>query len=277
MLLPIDWHMFAREASTTPDSSRLQTFRHLGDCLRSESSCCMSWHTCCIQASCIWMVFSYKASTARALTWSTPRQERRTRIGLEHLKIVINYDSWRHFVRTRGFFWISVSGLWTCPRCPKKRISRFRCQIRVYYTFPFFNFALGFLRRSSLTDEAEQASQKMLSWLRAATWAVDEHVSLRLFGTCMSCTHQRHLTSGHCSAYRCAELRPPVRWRLCVLDMHGPNRLKGGPEPSNFEDLCLVNVSVKYFRKLCFGTSKIQLNWNIWKPFLKSSPFYFSG
>jgi len=36
--------------------------------------------------------------------------------------------------------------------------------------------------------------------------------------------------------------------------------LKGGPEPSNFEDLCLVNVSVKYFSKLCFGTSKIQLN-----------------
>jgi len=53
--------------------------------------------------------------------------------------------------------------------------------------------------------------------------------------------------------------------------------LKGGPEPSNFEDLCLVNVSVKYFSKLCFGTSKIQLNCNIWKPFLKSSPLDFSG
>jgi len=36
--------------------------------------------------------------------------------------------------------------------------------------------------------------------------------------------------------------------------------LKGGPEPSNFEDLCLVNVSVKYFSKPCFGTSKIELN-----------------
>jgi len=36
--------------------------------------------------------------------------------------------------------------------------------------------------------------------------------------------------------------------------------VKGGPEPSNFEDLCLVNVSVKYFSKLCFGTSKNQLN-----------------
>ena len=34
--------------------------------------------------------------------------------------------------------------------------------------------------------------------------------------------------------------------------------IKGGPEPSNFEDLCLVNVSVKYFSKLCFGTNKIQ-------------------
>jgi len=34
--------------------------------------------------------------------------------------------------------------------------------------------------------------------------------------------------------------------------------LKGGPEPSNFEDLCLVNVSVKYSSKLCFGTIKIQ-------------------
>ena len=33
---------------------------------------------------------------------------------------------------------------------------------------------------------------------------------------------------------------------------------KGGPEPSNFEDLCLVNVSVKYFNNLCFGTIKIQ-------------------
>jgi len=32
---------------------------------------------------------------------------------------------------------------------------------------------------------------------------------------------------------------------------------KGGPEPSNFEDLCLVNVSVKYFSKICFGTIKI--------------------
>ena len=57
-------------------------------------------------------------------------------------------------------------------------------------------------------------------------------------------------------------------------DFH--RNVKGGPESSNFEDLCLVNVSVKYFSKLCFGTSKIQLNCNIWKPFLKSSPFDFS-
>ena len=31
--------------------------------------------------------------------------------------------------------------------------------------------------------------------------------------------------------------------------------VKGGPEPSNFEDLCLVNVSVKYFSKLRFGSN----------------------
>jgi len=52
--------------------------------------------------------------------------------------------------------------------------------------------------------------------------------------------------------------------------------LKGGPELLNFEDLCLVNVNVKYFRKLCFTTRKFQLNWNIWKPSLKSSPLDFS-
>ena len=34
--------------------------------------------------------------------------------------------------------------------------------------------------------------------------------------------------------------------------------LKGGPEPLNFEDFCLVNVNVKYFSKLFFGTIKIQ-------------------
>ena len=57
--------MCAREASTTPDSSRLQTFRNLGDCLRSESSYCKSRHTCCSPASCIRMAYLYKASTAR--------------------------------------------------------------------------------------------------------------------------------------------------------------------------------------------------------------------
>ena len=35
-------------------------------------------------------------------------------------------------------------------------------------------------------------------------------------------------------------------------------QIKGGPEPSNLEDLCLVNVSVKYLSKPCFGTIKIQ-------------------
>jgi len=59
--------MWAGEVSTTPDSSRLQTFRHqrLNDCLSSEYSCCKSRHTCCSQASSIWMVYSYKAWTAR--------------------------------------------------------------------------------------------------------------------------------------------------------------------------------------------------------------------
>jgi len=34
--------------------------------------------------------------------------------------------------------------------------------------------------------------------------------------------------------------------------------IKGGPEPLNFEELYLVNVSVKYFSKLCLATIKIQ-------------------
>jgi len=51
-------------------------------------------------------------------------------------------------------------------------------------------------------------------------------------------------------------------------------RIKGGPENLKFEDL--LWMSVKYFSKLCFGTSKIELNWNIWKPFLKSSTFDFN-
>jgi len=45
--------------------------------------------------------------------------------------------------------------------------------------------------------------------------------------------------------------------------------VKGGPEPSNFEDLCLMNVSVKYFSKLCFGTSKIQDELNFLKTTLE--------
>jgi len=40
-----DAHTCAREASRTPDSSRHRTFRHLHDCLCSESSYCTSRHT----------------------------------------------------------------------------------------------------------------------------------------------------------------------------------------------------------------------------------------
>jgi len=45
--------------------------------------------------------------------------------------------------------------------------------------------------------------------------------------------------------------------------------LEGRPEPSIFEDLCLVNVSVKYFSKLCFGTIKIQPELKYLKPILE--------
>ena len=122
----------------------------------------------------------------------------------------MNYDSRRHFIRTRGYFWISGSGLWTCQRCPKKRISRFRCQIRVYYTFLFFIFALGFLRRSSLSDNAEQASQKMLSWptlgapVRAAA-AAGEMARMRAWHACseQSCGHAFSKPACACSGCRC--------------------------------------------------------------------------
>jgi len=50
---------------------------------------------------------------------------------------------------------------------------------------------------------------------------------------------------------------------IIIIDVffrHGNDLfLKSGPEPSNFKHLCLVNVSVKYFSKLCFGTSKIHI------------------
>jgi len=86
-----------------------------------------------------------------------------------------------------------------------------------------------FLRRSSLSDDAEQASRKMLSWSTAAARAgareLDQKVSLRLFGTCMSCTHRRHLTGGRSSAHWSAPREPLVRWRGCVHDMHVPNSL----------------------------------------------------
>jgi len=51
---------------------------------------------------------------------------------------------------------------------------------------------------------------------------------------------------------------------------------KGGPEPSNFEDLCLVNVKVKYFSKLCFGTIKmIQPEMKYLKPILEGFTSWF--
>jgi len=63
-----------------------------------------------------------------------------------------------------------------------------------------------------------------------------------------------------------------VNWiplRICVRSRNTQPHLKGGPEPSNFEDLCLVNVSVKYFSKLCFGTMKIQPELKYLKPILE--------
>jgi len=51
--------------------------------------------------------------------------------------------------------------------------------------------------------------------------------------------------------------------------------IKGGPEPSNFEDLCLVNVSVKDFSKLCFGTIKIQPELKYLKTILEVFTFLF--
>jgi len=51
--------------------------------------------------------------------------------------------------------------------------------------------------------------------------------------------------------------------------------IKGGPEPSNFDDLCLVNVSVKYFSKLCFGNIKIQPELKNLKTILEVFTFLF--
>ena len=96
--------------------------------------------------------------------------------------------------------------------------------------FPYFRHVWNiFLRRSLFSDNAKEASRKMLSWLTAAgregARELDDHVSLRLFGTCMSCTHRRHLTGGRSSAHRSAPQQPLVRWRRCVHDMHVPNSL----------------------------------------------------
>jgi len=70
MLSLIDSHMCACETSRTPDSSRPQTFRHLRDCLRSESSYCADRHTCCSPS---YIAFEWSICTRhhqRALAWS---------------------------------------------------------------------------------------------------------------------------------------------------------------------------------------------------------------
>jgi len=69
------------------------------------------------------------------------------------------------FYKDPRIFLDSRIWLMNFPRCPEKRISRFRCQIRGYYTFLFFIFR--FLRRLSLSDE--EAVRKMLSWPTMAT------------------------------------------------------------------------------------------------------------
>jgi len=52
----------------------------------------------------------------------------------------------------------------------------------------------------------------------------------------------------------------PRRYKRTFLCGRDQYRFKGGPEPKNIEDmrLCIVNMSVKYLSKLCFGTIKIQ-------------------
>ena len=48
---------------------------------------------------------------------------------------------------------------------------------------------------------------------------------VRLFGTCMPCTHHHHLTGNRTSAQWSAPRQLLVRWRGCVHDMHVPNSL----------------------------------------------------
>ena len=66
----------------------------------------------------------------------------------------------------------------------------------------YFGMFEIFWRRSSLSDDAEETSRKMLSWSTAATRScaheVDGHVSLRLIGTCMSFTVRPHQTRPNC-------------------------------------------------------------------------------
>jgi len=59
------------------------------------------------------------------------------------------------------------------------------------------------------------------------------------------------------------------KWRNNPAHLNRDSLFKGGPEPSSFEDLCLVNVSVKYFSKLCFGTIQIQPELKYLKPILE--------
>ena len=59
-------------------------------------------------------------------------------------------------------------------------------------------------------------------------WRHACHAS-RLFGPCMSFTHQRQPTSSRRSAHRSAYRRPLVSWRRFVHDMHGPNNLSDTP------------------------------------------------
>ena len=80
--------------------------------------------------------------------------------------------------------------------CDGRGISPFH-PLRV---FPISGMFEIFWRRSSLGDNAEEASRKMLSWQTAAIWAgargLDEGVLSRLFVPCMSCTWWTGAPSG---------------------------------------------------------------------------------
>jgi len=69
-----------------------------------------------------------------------------------------------------------------------------------------FHFCLGFRRRSSHSDDAEEALREMLWWptaaARAGSRGVAQGVLSRLLVPCMSCTHRRQFTSGRRWAHR---------------------------------------------------------------------------